>query len=119
MRSRLDARPRAGGRTWVVEIEIGRDELRTALQELLRLGSANIGGAEAVREELAQILGEWRADPARLEARVAAFASVAGGLTATAAIFATREARDDQPTDDEILQALRDVESAIEEMLGT
>jgi hypothetical protein len=50
--------------------------------------------------------------------RVAAFAFVAGGLTAAAAVFATREARD-EPTADEILEALRDVELAVEEILGT
>ena len=102
-----------------MEIEIGGDDFRVALQELLRLGSANIGGAEAVDEELARILEEWRVDPARLEVRVAAFAFVAGGLTAAAAVFATREARNDEPTDDEILEALRDVELAVEEILRT
>jgi hypothetical protein len=92
-----------------VEIEIDGDDLRVALQD---------SSAEAVDEELARILKEWRADPARLEVRVAAFAFVAGGLTAAAAVFATREARD-EPTADEILEALRDVELAVEEILST
>lgn len=99
-------------------IDVRAGDARTALQELLRLASANVGpSTQAVEEELGRVLSEWRADPDRFEERVVAFAYVAGAVAAAGAYAFTREPRNDAATSNEALEALADLESAVEDQL--
>lgn len=103
------------------------DEGKAALQDLLRLAAANIGdshespGSMGMETEVNAIVNEWGADPQRLWHRLGWFMQIAGAVAAVAArsLAKSAEAELDEPTDGEVLDALRDLEAAIEELLAS